>query len=807
MHGASASNMMTVMFLVGITFDYRLLMSSEPIAATTPLAASRGRSTTRSEKHQPSAAAFITFLRSHNSGHWAEALLNNGYNLENLGRLTDADCRQLRVTNPREREKLLGLAGVAAQMMKIAASTPAATDDNHVAATVEDIPTSSPLHPDRDYTPPRKHTISAPEHVFTAALPTSNERCRQATIYVEHQTVDRMWPRPGSELTRSLALSTATPYAGSNTLYTLSGTRVREPIAPHAPPSANSFSATITGRRPKTGASLRMRPKGLPGRWRCTMHREMDTFGEAPLVPASPRTGPHATTPPPETDPAVHMASLGSPPTAVPRCNVHDHGRSAHYCGVCEQHIVNAAIEGQGQWQYQVKKTVVTGVNTEVPVMVWEPFEPIECLVLEHAVRQKKPRVKVGKHHADFPTMMWGPHRLRRVATTAVPFPTLKKTELTHPPPVDTTAEEALQEDLQESFRRLVMSEEERARFYIYHQQGHALDLVLGEIADMMAQLFAAQREALEAAEEAARQKVFDDNFELALDDLWAEAEKSVVDISLTDVNRASDGIVTKQQDIISKMEELGRDKVMLEEMAARDNLDKLLARFNAQVKALLKTRLQPVANTTLRCRFCRRLNCTFFHDPWQNHWRSRGPEYLPEELPVQVSRPIHRPPSASARRRRHYASAGQRKSVDDEEGPSTDDGDAAGSGTPAWQAQVLDRRPLRPRVDPPLDAPYVHPLGFANVAELVGKAKEIEYVEYLADKRRHHTDTRGTRTKHASIAATYRAPSLEASRTQHATDDVAAPFDFAAAGDAAVRDYLAKKRPVSASPRRPAFK
>jgi hypothetical protein len=317
-----------------------------------------------------------------------------------------------------------------------------------------------------------------------------------------------------------------------------------------------------------------------------------------------------------------------------------------------------------------------------------------------------------------------GPHPIRCVSGAAVPFPTLKPTEVVTPPATDPAVEEALKRDLQESFRRLIISEEERARFHIIHQQGIALDHVLGEIAAMMDDMFARQRAELEAAEERARRKVFDDNFELALDDLWDEAEKSVVNVQLADVRRSSDNILLRQQDIGSKMEELGRDKIILEEAAERENLKRLLARFNQQVQVLLKKKPAPVADATVRCKVCRRRNCTFFHAPWANHWRHFGHEYLPEELDQYAAKPILRAPSASARRQRVYDGA-RRKPTPPSEFPTT----------------VLDRRPLRPRVDTMQDAEYVPPTRVTNVAELMAAAKEVEYREYLEDLHRHRID------------------------------------------------------------------
>jgi hypothetical protein len=420
---------------------------------------------------------------------------------------------------------------------------------------------------------------------------------------------------------------------------------------------------------------------------------------------------------------------------------------------------------------------------------------------------------------------------MRRVQSSAVPFPTLKKSDLVHPPELDAAEENALLEDLDESFRRLIITEEERARFHLYHQQSMSLDIVLAEIADMMAQMFEGQRADLEAEETLARQKVFDENFECALDDMWAEAEKSVMNVQLTDVRRSSENILLKQQDILSKLESIERDKIILAERAARENFVKLIGRFNSQVKALLKKRANPdEANTTLRCRWCRKMNCTFFHSPWQGHWRHQGPEYRPDELPECDTKPILRPPSAPARRARKWARVKKARKTVGPHGETLSESDS--DDHIDKRDQVADRRPLRPRVDPPLAAPFIHPRGYRNVAELIGAAKEVEYQEYLADKRRRKLDAHATE-RHALetapsspriAASTHDAgpsfesegpaahvphppPSGAATRTPH--PPAAAAHEGEGAAAAAVRRQLerARQRPGSASPRRPPFK
>lgn len=610
--------------------------------------------------HRPDIGAFVSFLKLHDCFQWTDVLLKNGYSLDNFDRLCAADLKKLRITNKRACQQLLGLA----QLVKDGTMGSAAT----LTSTSDTSPSHSTHHT------PRRDDPMDPE--FTATMPTSNERIRQATLYLDHHHIDRPWPRPGSELARSLALSNCVPHSGSNTLYSVTDLpetpdhRLRDD--PHA---------SIVGRASPHRRSRPASPEAPRPEWKPVNNR-------ASVAPTAPPVPPRR-----------------RPQTAhVQRHSVHSHGKSAKFCGVCEEHVINASISSQGQWQYLTVRTIVIGIDETEKVNVWTPFDPMECLALEHALRHNKRRVKVGKHQADFKDMLWGPHKIRRVASSAVPFPTLKKSELVAPPPDDDTAEaeKALAAELDESFQKLHLHEEERARFYLWHAQARALDEVLAEIADMMDQHFAKQRLDLEAEEAAARQQIFDENFELALDDLWEQAETSVQDVQLTDVRRSSENVVFQQQDVISKMEELGRDRVIVAERAARANLERLVARFNEQVRALHKqSQAEMVANTTLRCRVCRRMQCKFFNQPWHNHWRHTG----------RVSTEPWRPRSASPRR---TATQGH-----DEE-------------------KVRDRRPRERRMPP--EPPAVQQ-GFGKVSELIGRAKELEFEEFLKDERRHAVD------------------------------------------------------------------
>ena len=522
--------------------------------------------------------AFISLLESAQVSQYADALLRNQYHLGNVGKLTESDLKKMRITNKRDVQVLLGLA----QRQR--------EDEDRGGADATSVEAAS-------------STDASPARQFTATAPTANEWCRQATLFIAHHRVDRAWPRSGSAMARSLALSTAVPFRGSSTAYT-----VKLPDAPEHPRASRSPIRIAP-------ASSQGSPRSDPSqksRWKPALHAAFArSFGPAPpMIPrvASSRISPTKVTP-------------------VSRIAAGFQSHTAKFCPVCEERLDTTMSEGQ--WQHRLDQRIQAGDGQYEWVPVWVPFGGIESLQLEHGTRHHERLVpNVGRYTADLQLMKWGPHAIRRVASVAIPFPSLSVKEIVRPPPFDAAAQSELDDALQGTFIKLIVTEEERARCYLVHCSHQDLDTVLGEIAAMMEEYWAWERSLLEADEEVARGKVFAENFELKLDNLWAAVERSVDDVRFAESRRSSDNVVFQQRTLVSRMEELARDDVLLHERAAFENLARLFSRFNTQIKTMLANKtVSLVADATLRCPLCKEAECIFFRHPWRGQWKHRGLE------------------------------------------------------------------------------------------------------------------------------------------------------------------------------------
>lgn len=497
----------------------------------------------------------LFFLEELKLGTFHNALIDHGFDLENIANLTAEDLKKMRVTNTKTQTALLA----AAQSISKDPRNPQGISFSGTDSAAQPDPTSNTFAQVATQAADNQLSAARPPpnaHDYTATFPTATECARQATIFLEHRREDRAWPPNSSELARAMNLSTATPRQGGQdtVMYTL-------------------------------------------------------------------RSGYHDS-------------------IRVPRPHSHEHGQSAKSCPVCKEHISESLHEGQ--WQYQMPQAVIIGDQVAETVLVWKPFEAVDSLRIDFAWKKGKPGIKIGKNALAFKTMKWGSFPVRRANFMAVPFPTLPAGEFVPPPPpVDDKIEE-LEQQQRNLFQRLLQNEEQKARLLLFHQETADLGYVLALIKQMMQDLFATQRKRLADEEAKARQELEDSVVEPEIEQLWYAAEEASVaavqDVVFRDVRRTSDNVLLQQYNILEQMEELARHIVEDQEVAERANMCKLLTRFNTQVRTMLQHKHVPMSRSDgTRCPICHKKECSFFHQPWKNHWRHRGGalDFVPDPVGV----------------------------------------------------------------------------------------------------------------------------------------------------------------------------
>jgi hypothetical protein len=564
----------------------------------------------------------LCFLTQHNLGHYTEILMSKGYTLDNLDKLTERDMRKLRITNKNESLKLVGLGSLIQQAKekrererqeRLEAQQKDADSRKESVVDVADSGRASALSGRRRS--PTKHT--------SATTSTANECCREATNYLQHHAVDRLWPTPGSKLAQDLALSTAAPRPPRK-LYEVS---LFERVAISSPRTPRPQSSPGKGKD--------------AGRWEPTL-----------------KIAPH----PPEDMYRARPLSARPHRVVIDETGDHAHGCSAKFCQICSEHVQHGS-GAPGHWEYQDRTTVRIGAETLHEVEVWRPFKSIEMMKIDHAFMRGDPTIRVRRIKVNFEKMLWGKKPVRR-RKGQMNFPSLTEKEIIRPHNIDENEKELahLQAEYLESFGELLIAEEQLKRCQIWDQEAAAMNELRLNWRRKFELIFQRQRSDLESQEEEARWRLAKES-NIDLNQMWERAgelareerERRLAEEAEREAARQAalalaarrrrerefvPGDIEAPPRPVRTFAEIARDQLrMIEEMEAQRraliekiqaaeyaNFVKISARINAQASTLLNCRTVNVsALTGLRCPKCLEPNCPFHKQPWHNHWRHRG--------------------------------------------------------------------------------------------------------------------------------------------------------------------------------------
>lgn len=437
----------------------------------------------------------------------------------------------------------------------------------------------------------RSKSPRVPHSKDTCVLrPTAVDCCRSAANYIAHHRVDRAWPKCASSLAVNAGLSFAKHPEGGDEVFSV---RL---------PTELLLDERCHGTVVRASRSDKPHQRE---RWNVTCQPHVSRVDAA----WSPRN---------VNDTVVVNVS------ARPG---HEHGQQAARCECCEQHVKEkSACFSGGQWQYQVREAVHVSEDVTDHVFMWKPFAAVESMIIENAWRKKLDNVKIGGVILDLLEMQWRGHKVRRNSDYSVAFPSLGRREITQAPGLPTEHVDALEKEFADAFLRLVDTAENQDRCRVQLDEESELLRLRAEIALDVAETFAAERERLADAEQVARRLIEESEYEAATDKLWEYLAQGMQDAVLATNTRAmqeeANAVCIYQQRILLDLEDIDRNSIIDAESAEWANLCKLVARFNAQVRALLAGAADKISpNSTLRCPLCCRADCPFFRTKWASHW------------------------------------------------------------------------------------------------------------------------------------------------------------------------------------------
>ena len=161
-----------------------------------------------SHAQHSSQAMLFPFLQKHHLEFYFRVLTEKGYTEANFDKLCHSDLQKLRITNPKEQQRILDAVRVwAAEAQKESDESRAAT-----AITTVSKPPAGPIATATD-------VVEFSD--FTATVGTAQEAARQATIYLAHRRVDRPWPKAESALSQRLNLSYAAAKNAEDPMYSI----------------------------------------------------------------------------------------------------------------------------------------------------------------------------------------------------------------------------------------------------------------------------------------------------------------------------------------------------------------------------------------------------------------------------------------------------------------------------------------------------------------------------------------------------------------------------------------------------------
>lgn len=411
--------------------------------------------------------------------------------------------------------------------------------------------------------------------------PTASDCCRGAANFLAFHHVDRSWPKSGSSLSANIGLSTASPRPSSAFKVLL--------------PTFSSAVATVPNSPRKE-------------KWRIVNQRNCQP-------------------------PKLELGRVGS--TVLDTVTIrtpcdHAHGKQSSRCDCCDQHVrENAAAFSGGQWQFQSQEIVYVGDHAVDHVYMWKPFAAVESLMIENAWRRKFGTVKIGGGTADLGKMRWKEMNIRRNGDFSVSFPSLGRREVVTPPELPHGEISSLEEEFAKSFFELAAAAEDQARSRIELEEESALQLVRAELAADVQQTFATHQLQFKDEESKARESI-EVELDIALAVMWDAFHEGCQSAVLTSITRAkaeeAAAVCLRQIDILNNLERIGRCSIEDEEQAAMTNLCKLVARFNAQVRAMLAGATKNMTvDPSIRCPICNKSDCQFFTTKWKGQWSHRG--------------------------------------------------------------------------------------------------------------------------------------------------------------------------------------
>ncbi|CUI14400.1 Hypothetical protein, putative [Bodo saltans] len=411
--------------------------------------------------------------------------------------------------------------------------------------------------------------------------PTASDCCRSAASFLSFHHVDRAWPKRSSSLSSNIGLSNAS-------------TQVAPSFRVHMPQTA----AVVVSPKPP--------PKRLS--WKIINQR-------------------HCL--PPPLPPTVAPSTAKETVTMRGRID-HSHGLQSARCECCDHHVrENAAAFSGGQWQYQSQEVVFVGESAVDHVFMWKPFAAVESLMIENAWRRKLSTVKIGGAIVDLGLMMWKTMQVRRNGDFSIGFPSLGKREVAIVSDLPLDHILSLESEFARSFLELTAAAEDQHRTAIELEEQSDLLFLRSEIAADVSFTFDQERAEVEELE---TQRRIELEAELAVAQvkLWDWFSNGIQLAMLATMIRSkveeAVAVCARQAAILEDLESIARGSIEDQEQADMINLSKLVARFNAQVRAMLAgSSTVMTVDQSIRCPICNQSDCQFFTTKWKARWSHRG--------------------------------------------------------------------------------------------------------------------------------------------------------------------------------------
>jgi hypothetical protein len=289
----------------------------------------------------------------------------------------------------------------------------------------------------------------------------------------------------------------------------------------------------------------------------------------------------------------------------------------------------NAAAFSGGQWQFQSQEVIFVGDNAVDHVFMWKPFAAVESLMIENAWRRKLTSVKIGGSALDLNAMTWKTMQVRRNGDFSIGFPSLGRREVAKASELPINHILSLEAEFAQSFLDLAGAAEDQYRTSIELQEESSLLLLRSEIAADVAYTFEQERSEIEIRE-SQRRSEFESDLAACQLKLWDCLNNGIQSAVLATMTRCkaeeAAAVCARQATILENLERIGRIFVEEEEQADMTNLSKLVARFHAQVRAMLAgTTTTMPSDQTIRCTICNQSDCPFFKTKWKGRWTHRG--------------------------------------------------------------------------------------------------------------------------------------------------------------------------------------